>query len=280
MQIDGFTDCFADVNGIRLHYVIGGQGDPLVLLPGWPRTWWQFHKMMPALSERYRVIAVDLRGMSESDKPDSGYDKKTMAADIRELARSLGFGSVSLAGEDIGAMVAYSFAANYPEATRKVALWEAFHPTELFNEMRLLPREGAANLWWFPFNQVDHLPEELLVGRFRVLLDWLIDYESSDSSAFTEETRSLYTAAYDSQAAIRAGNGWYKTFQQDIADAAGYPELDIPFLALGGKYYDFMTIALKGRAKHPRFVELQGAGHYLAEERPDDLVRELTSFFE
>ncbi|MGW5360939.1 alpha/beta fold hydrolase [Actinopolymorpha pittospori] len=279
MQIDGFTDHFAAANGIRLHFVVGGQGDPLVLLPGWPRTWWQFHKMMPALSQRHRVIAVDLRGMGESDKPDSGYDKKTMAADIHGLVRSLDIGSVNLAGEDIGAMVAYSLAANHPEVVRKVALWEGFHPTELFNEMRLMPREGVTNMWWFPFNHVDQLPEDLLAGRFRILLDWLIEYES-DPSAFSEETRSLYAAAYDSPAAIRAGNGWYKTIQQDIEDAAEYPELDIPFLVLGGMYYDFMTAALKGRVKDPRFVEFRGAGHYLAEERPDDLVRELTSFFE
>ncbi|MFJ9033435.1 alpha/beta fold hydrolase [Streptomyces sp. NPDC102274] len=123
-MIEGFSSGFAEVNGIRLHYVAGGQGYPLVLLPGWPRTWYQFHKIMPPLAEHYRVIAVDLRGMGDSDKPATGYDKKPMAQDIYELIRALGYSKVNIAGEDIGAMVAYSFAANRPEATRKIAFWE------------------------------------------------------------------------------------------------------------------------------------------------------------
>jgi pimeloyl-ACP methyl ester carboxylesterase len=277
--IDGFEDGFADVNGTRLHYVTGGHGDPLVLLPGWPRTWWQFHKIMPKLAERYRVIAVDLRGMGDSDKPADGYDKKTMARDIYELIRSLGHNDAYIAGEDIGSMVAYSFAANHPEATRKVALWEVGHPGESFNQMTLLPQPGGASPWWFAFNQIDHLPERLLTGRFRVLVDWLIDYQATTPDAFSEETRALYAAAYDAPDAVRASNGWYQTFARDIADAKDYPVLTMPLLGLGGFYYAFVPALLEGKAKDTRFVEFAGAGHYLAEERPEDLVRELIAFF-
>lgn len=204
-MLKGFKSDFAEVNGVRLHYVTGGQGSPLVLLPGWPRTWYQFHKVMPALARHHQVIAVDLRGMGDSDKPLDGYDKKTMARDVYELVRALGHDQVDVAGEDIGSMVAHSFAANHPEATRKVALWEAGHPTEIFNEIRMLPQPGQPAPWWFAFNMLDRLPGRLLEGRFRFVVDWLIDFQGGDPKAFSEETRAIYAAAYDTPDAIRGG---------------------------------------------------------------------------
>ncbi|GAB3891858.1 hypothetical protein GCM10029964_065720 [Kibdelosporangium lantanae] len=134
-----FRSAYADVNGTRLHYVAGGRGEPLVLLPGWPVTWWEFRRIMPVLARRYRVIAVDLRGMNLSAKPTTGYDKRTMARDVLELARHLGHGKINIAGHDIGAMVAYSYAVNHPEATAKVALLEVSHPDPSLYEIRLLP---------------------------------------------------------------------------------------------------------------------------------------------
>lgn len=278
-MVKGFTSRFAEVNGTRLHYVIGGKGAPLVLLPGWPRTWYQFHKVMPQLARHYQVIAPDLRGMGDSDKPVAGYDKKTMARDIYELLRSLGHRRAYIAGEDIGSQVAYSFAANHPEATRKLALWESGHPTELFNEIPVLPQPGQPALWWFALNQIRELPEQLLEGRFRFVLDWLIDYQGGDPRAFSEKTRAIYAAAYNTPDAIRAGNGWYQTFQQDIADLKDYPVLTMPVLGIGGQYYDYLLAQMEGLATDVRYVEFKGAGHYLAEERPEDIVRELTRFF-
>ncbi|GGJ61186.1 alpha/beta fold hydrolase [Streptomyces brasiliensis] len=278
-MIEGFTSRFAEVNGTRLHYVIGGQGDPLVLLPGWPRTWYQFHKIMPPLARHYQVIAPDLRGMGDSDKPAGGYDKKTMARDIYELLRSLGHRQAYIAGEDIGSMVAHSFAANHPEATRKVALWEVGHPTELFNQFPLLPQPGKLpSLWWFALNAVNELPEQLLEGRFRFIVDWLIDFQG-DPKAYSEETRAVYAAAYSSPDAIRGGNGWYKALQQDIADLKDYPVLTMPLLGIGGNNLEVLRTQLEGLAADARYVELKGAGHYIAEERPDDIVRELIAFF-
>ncbi|GHA95761.1 alpha/beta fold hydrolase [Streptomyces chryseus] len=179
--LEGFAHHYADVNGTRLHYVTGGQGEPLVLLPGWPQTWWQFHQVMPALAEHYQVIAVDYRGMGASAKPADGYDKKTMARDVYELVRHLRHEKVNIAGEDIGAMVAYAFAANHPEATNKLAFWEVGHPGEVFNDLRMMPQPGQPHLWWFAFNQVDDLPEKLLAGRYRLLLDHIINLETLDS---------------------------------------------------------------------------------------------------
>ena len=139
-----FRSRYADVNGTRIHYVEGGKGTPVLLLPGWPETWWQFHKIMPELAKHHHVIAVDLRGMGGSAKPESGYDKKNMAKDIHELTRVLGYKKVNIAGHDIGAMVAYSFAANYPDATLKISLIDVAHPEESLYTLSLLPPPGHA----------------------------------------------------------------------------------------------------------------------------------------
>ncbi|MFF3676756.1 alpha/beta fold hydrolase [Streptomyces sp. NPDC002120] len=154
----GFTSHHAEVNGTRLHYVQGGSGEPLVLLGGWPQTWWQWHKVMPALARRHRVIAVDLRGMGGSAKPESGYDKKTMAADVRALLTHLGLERAHVAGHDIGAMVAYAFAANHPEATGRVALLDVSHPEEAWAQMPLLPRPGSATCGGSPSTRCRDCP--------------------------------------------------------------------------------------------------------------------------
>jgi pimeloyl-ACP methyl ester carboxylesterase len=199
----GFENAFAEVNGARLHYVVGGAGRPLVLLAGWPRTWWEFHKIMPSLVAVHRVIAVDIRGMGTSDKPEDGYDKKTMATDIHELARHLGHDTIDIVGHDIGAMVSYSLAANYPDSVGKVVLLDVPHPHEGLAQIPLLPQPGqqidpgstppeAPYLWWFAFNQVRSLPEQLLAGRTRLLIDWLLDYLAVQPNAISEHDRSVY----------------------------------------------------------------------------------------
>ncbi|MGX1117363.1 pimeloyl-ACP methyl ester carboxylesterase [Streptomyces ambofaciens] len=152
--------------------------------------------------------------MGESDKPQGGYDKKNLARDIYELLRHLGHTSAYIAGEDIGSQVAYSFVANHAEATRRLALWETGHPTELFNELRMLPQEGQPAPWWFALNMLDGLLEKLLEGRFRPIVDWLIGYQATTPETFSEEVREHYAAAYGTPDAIRGGNGYYKAFPQ------------------------------------------------------------------
>ena len=172
--LPGFSNNSATVNGVKLHYVIGGEGPPLVLLPGWPETWWSYHKVMPELAKHYRVISVDMRGMGASDKPAEGFDKKTMAKDISELVKTLGYKSVNIVGHDIGAMVAFSFASNHPQQTEKLVLLDVGHPSAGYMKLPMLPSPGSFNdkadednvyLWWFAFHQVKGLPEQLMEGR-------------------------------------------------------------------------------------------------------------------
>ncbi|MBP2329849.1 pimeloyl-ACP methyl ester carboxylesterase [Kibdelosporangium banguiense] len=276
----GFRSAYADVNGTRLHYVIGGKGSPLMLLGGWPQTWWQFRKIMPALAERYRVIVADLRGMNLSGKPAGGYDKKTMARDIYELVKKLGYTQVDIAGHDIGAMVGHAFAANYPHAIRKLALIDVPHPDEGLYELTLLPQPTQFHLWWFAFNQVQLLPEQLLAGRFRLLVDHLCGLLLQNQAAITDRDRAIYARAYASPDAIRASNGWYQTFGQDIVDGKTYPRLTLPVLGLASEPgFDYLAGPLRRQAVDVQLEKISGAGHYVAEEQPEAVVTHLRRFF-
>ncbi|MFI1018600.1 alpha/beta fold hydrolase [Streptomyces sp. NPDC020965] len=287
----GFASRHADVNGIRLHYVEGGTGEPLILLGGWPQTWWQWNKVMPELALRYRVIAVDLRGMGASGKPDGGYDKKTMAHDIRELIRHLGLTEASIVGHDIGAMVAYAHAANHPEATTRAVLLDVPHPDASLSRLTLLPRPDhhadsadenviRTYLWWFAFNQIGGLPEQLLEGRFRSLVDWLFAHMAHDPDTLDEFSRQVYAHAYSTADAVRAGNGWYQAFNRDIADERTYEPVTVPLLALGGdrSNYAYLRDLLPAKGTEVTVQEVADCGHYIPEEQPRVVIDALTAF--
>jgi pimeloyl-ACP methyl ester carboxylesterase len=224
---------------------------------------------------------VDYRGQGGSDKPADGYDKKNMAKDIYELVRALGYDRVNIAGGDMGAMVAYTFAANYPQATGKVALWDGgpfgtFHAT-----MHAFPPPGAGNTWWYPLSQVDGLPAKLLAGRFRPVIDWAIDHFAVHPEKITERDREIYANAYSSPEAVAAAFGTYRTYHQDVADNATYPRLAMPVLVLGNGFtLPFLKAELADNFPDTaRYVVIEDTGHYIAEEQPEALAAELEKFF-
>ncbi len=279
-ELPGFERGFADVNGARLHYVGGGSGEAVVLLPGWPQNWWAYRKIMPALSKQYRVISMDIRGMGASEKPAVGYDKKNMARDVYELVLSLGHHSAHIVGHDIGSQVAYSYAANHPEATTSLTLVDVPASDEGVLQMRLLPEHGTFGdkidpahpfTWWFAFNQVRGMPEALLEGRAHILQEWFFDYLLLKEDALDERDRAVYAAAYNTRDSIRAGNAWYQTFTQDIIDQRSYPErLTMPTLGIGGVAYGWLNDFLMRRTTNPRVVHLADSGHFVVEEKPGE----------
>ncbi|MEV5836677.1 alpha/beta hydrolase [Nocardia sp. NPDC052112] len=276
-----FRSHYAEINGIRLHYVAGGAGTPVILLPGWPQTWWQARKIMPLLARRHRVVAVDLRGMGSSDTPGHGYDKKTMAEDIHQLVRHLGYSTVDVAGHDIGSMVAFSLAANHPETVRRLALLEEPHPDDRLYDLRLLPGPGerGRQRWWFAFNQVAELPEQLLAGRGRQLVDYLCQRNLHNPNAIDEQARAVYAHAYSRPESIRAANGWYQGFTQDIEDGRSYAKLAMPVAALYFSGHTDILDSLAERATDVLAIEIPDSGHYLAEEQPDLVAAHLCEFF-
>lgn len=287
--LPGFSNHHVDVNGTSLHYVIGGSGQPLVLLPGWPETWWGYHKTMQVLAAHYTVIAVDLRGMGSSAKPAGGYDKKTLASDVYALVRQLGYASAHVAGHDIGAQVAYSYAANFPQGTQKLILLDTPPPTEGLLTLPMLPAHGTFGakidpahpyFWWFAFHQVKGLPEKLLEGRVRLEQDWFYSYMLLDEGAINAHDRAVYESAYSSQDAIRASNGWYQAFTQDIIDDESYAVLDMPVLGLGGSGYDRLKATMTKKARNFTAVKIESSGHFVQEEQPEQVTQAMLRFLE
>ncbi len=274
----GFTSHQIEVNGTLLHYVEGGTGPVLICLPGWPQTWYSYHTIAPKLATQFRVIVIDIRGMGSSAMPASGYDKKTMATDVYELLLKLGITKAHILGHDIGGMVASSLAHNFPQVVTSLILADGLHPSEAMMQMKLMPPAGTFKekidtqqpyTWWMGFNQVKGLPEKLLEGRYRHLLDWLFHYVMIDDTKMPEFDRCVYAAVYDQPERIRASNAWYQAFNQDIEDAKTYARLKMPVLGIASNvsfgYYQF---ALPHIAEHNKLLHLEDTGHYMFEENP------------
>ncbi|ASK29364.1 alpha/beta hydrolase [Chryseobacterium sp. T16E-39] len=277
--LPGFNSCFEELEDIQLHYVTGGQGAPLLLIPGWPQTWWSFHKIMPALAEKYRVIAVDIRGMGSSDKPDEGYSKKNMAADLLSLVKKLGYEKISIAGHDIGAAVAISFAGNFPKNTEKLIVLDTPHPDENMYKLPMLPVGLPVYPWWVAFNQVKELPEKLIEGRFYMIQDWIFDQLLKDRSSISDFDRKVYADAYHDRASVRASNAWYQSFAEDIQDIRTMDIIEAPTLGIAGSdSYEMLKLNLSPYVKNLDMEEIDKAGHFLMEERPEETVQSILKF--
>jgi pimeloyl-ACP methyl ester carboxylesterase len=277
-RLSGFTSHYLTVNDVQLHYILGGQGEPLVLLPGWPQTWWSYHKIMPSLADRYQVIVVELRGMGSSDKPTGGYSKKAMASDVAALLDQLGIARSSIAGHDIGAAVAFSFAAHFPHKTEKLILLDTPHPDENMYKLPMLPTGLGVHPWWVAFNQIKHLPEQLLENRFHLVQDWLFDQLLADKTAISSFDRQVYAQAYASQDAIRASNSWYQAFAEDIEDIRN-KRIDVPTMGIAGPAgFQLLSCALPPYVDQLTLAEVQGSGHFVQEERPLETSRFIRDF--
>lgn len=289
-KIPGFTNKYVSVNGINIHYVEGGSGEPLILLPGWPQTWWSYHKIMPDLAKKYKVIVVDIRGMGSSDKPENGYEKKNIAKDIFELTKKLGLKNIFIAGHDIGASVAFSFAANFPETTLKLILLDTPPMDESIYKLPMLPAPGTstekvdpngfAYPWWVAFNQVKFLPEQILDGRMNILIEWLFKYLNVSEKAMEKFDKEVYINAYNNMESIRSSNAWYQAFPQDVIDNKLHSKLSMPVLAIGGSGFHMLEYALPEKVKDLKLAEVKGGGHFLFEEKPKETSALILDFLQ
>jgi pimeloyl-ACP methyl ester carboxylesterase len=268
-----FSHHTASVNGIQMHYVIGGQGDPVVLLHGWPQTWYEWHKVMPALAKNYTVVAPDLRGLGDSSKPFTGYDGNTTAEDIYQLVSQLGFQKIYLVGHDIGVLTAYSYAASHHNNVSKLVILD----------VPPLPPPGFENCcWWFRFHQTPDIPEALTAGKEREYLSWFYRF-AYNPEAITENDIDKYVASYSAPGGMRAGFEYYRAFPITLEQNKEHANvrLPMPVLALGGEY-SFGTAALtsmKSLATDVRGGIVPLSGHWIPEEQPDFLVKQLAAFF-
>lgn len=267
-------------NGVLVHYVIGGQGDPLVLLHGWPQTWYEWRRVMPALAERYTVIAPDLRGLGDSAKPATGYDARTVAADVYDLVRRLGVGPVFLAGHDLGGWVAYAYAAAHRDEVRRLALLEIIPADDPIVGFTILSPEPGLSHFHFHFQR--DLPEALVEGRERLYLSAF--YRGAyDPTAIDEASIDEYVRCYAAPGGMRAGFEYYRALFTNVEQTKEdmRTPLAMPVLTLGGAA-SFGPVLEREWPKHATDVRseiLPEAGHWLPEERPDLVRDHLLAFF-
>ena len=270
-----FSHHTTTVNGIQMHYVMGGQVDPVVLVHGWPQTWYEWRHVMPALAINYTVIAPDLRGLGESSKPISGYDGKTTAEDIHQLVTKLGFNDIFLVGHDFGVQVAYSYAAAHPNETKRLVILDV--PVAGIG-----PGGNITGLWWAQFHNVRDIPEMLVAGHEREYLTWFYRY-SCNPAAITEEDIDEYVSHYSSPGGMRAGFEYYRALSDDIKQNKEYSmvKLPMPVLVLGGEcsFGDAALYSMRLLATDVRGSVIPNTGHWIPEERPEFLADQLFKFF-
>ena len=277
IQRTAIEDRFADVNGIKLHYLFAGKGDPVILLHGYTQTSHMWRPLMVELAKTHTVVAPDLRGIGQSSKPDGGYDKKTMAQDVHALATTLGYRRVQVVGHDIGLMVAYAYAAQYPTEVERIALMDAFLPgVGDWRSVWLL-----RDLWHFHF--YGETPLKLVAGRERIYFEhFWNDFAADPKHSVPEADRRFYTVSYAQSGGMRAGFEVFRAFPQDAEDFAQFAQtkLTMPMLVLAGEKASGEFLIQQGRlvADDVEGVVVKNSGHWLMEEAPDQVIPKLVSF--
>ena len=271
--------------GVTLHYVSAGAGDrTIVLLHGFPQTWEEWRHVIPPLVRAgYRVVAPDYRGAGHSSRPQAGYDKRTMAHDIRHLVcEALGIaGRIVLVGHDIGLMVAYAYAQMFGDRVSHLAVIDAPVPgTHVFDRLRADPR-----VWHFAFHGVRDIPEMLIAGREKVYFQAFFNARLYNAAAITDRELDLYASAYAAPGALRAGFELYRSFDRDAEDnraaLAERGKLAMPVLAVGGQASTtgpLMAEMMREVADQVTELHVPGAGHWIAEENPMALSEGLLAF--
>lgn len=270
---------YATANGLRLHYLQAGQGEatPVLLLHGYTDTSHMWLPLMPKLAGRRVVIAPDLPGMGDSAIPPAGYDKKTVAQDIHALVHQLGYRKVQLVGHDLGLMVAYAYAAQYPDEVESIVLMDAF-----------LPGVGDWQKVWllrdkWHFNFYGRTPEALVKGRERIYFEhFWNDFAADPKHSVPEADRRFYTAAYAKPGRMRAGFEYFHAFTQDAQDFAGFAKtpLHMPMLVLAGEKASgqFLINQAQQVDTDVRGVIVKDSGHWLLEEAPAQTIPALVQF--
>jgi len=280
----GFTDTFAssyvDSGDVRLHAVIGGEGPPLLLVHGWPETWYAWRLLMPALARDFEVIAVDQRGIGLSDKPAQGYDTGTLAGDLVALMDALGHQRFAVVGHDTGFAISYALAADHPGRVDRVALAEIPGPPEPTHSPPLFVPEPLNNrLWHLSFNRVATLAEQLITGREDVFFGYEFAIQGGH---LADAVIDYYVGLVSDPDALRGSLAWYRAFDATLAqnaERASRP-LTMPVLAIGGaaSWGERVEEAMKALADDVQGVVIAGAGHWVAEEAPEELLAALMAF--
>jgi pimeloyl-ACP methyl ester carboxylesterase len=284
-DLAGFAHRWVDAEGVRLHAVEGGRADgpAVVLLAGFPQTWWAWREVMPRLAGRFRVIAVDLPGQGHSERPEGSYDTHTVADHVHAAVQALGVPAYWLAAHDIGAWVAFSLALGHGSDLRGVALLDAGIPGITLPESIPTDPARAWKTWHFAFHLVPDLPETLLAGRERAYADWFLKTKALAPDAFDDADIDHYAAALAADGGLRASLAYYR----DAAESArrNHQALDgrrlaVPVLGISGSHGSIpdMAASLSPWAEHTTGITVPDAGHFIPDEQPEAVATALTAF--
>ncbi|PZP57076.1 MAG: alpha/beta hydrolase [Micavibrio aeruginosavorus] len=273
---EGAERKFAQINGYKMHYVLMGSGPLVILLHGWPQTWFAWRETIQQVSAKFTVIAPDLRGCGLSEITKDGYDKATIAKDIRDLVTHVGFKAANIVGHDMGGKAAYVMAHLYPETVSKLVLVDCLLPgTENLDALR-----GGA--WHYGFHIAKDVPEMLTKGREREYISTQIKAWSYNKTAISEEAISEYARHYARPGGMTAGFNYYRALKQDLplAERLRGKKLPMPVMVMGGEFSagDRLVNALKPEASNLTGYIAKGSGHFVAEEAADFFIEKLSAF--
>jgi pimeloyl-ACP methyl ester carboxylesterase len=274
---DAIASRIAEVEGAKIHYLIAGRGPAVILLHGYTQTARMWRPIIPLLAKKFTVIAPDLPGIGDSDIPKDGLDMKTAAIRIHALAISLGIQKARVVGHDIGLMVAYAYAAQFPAETEKLAVLDAFLPgvegwEQIYND---------PNVWHFRFH--GPTPEALVSGREKIYFAYFWNDLAADKArSLPVADREAYVAAYSRPGRMRAGWAYFVAWPQTAKDFAQLAEtkLTIPVLAIGGEKSlgEALGQQMKLVARDVTVVVLKDSGHWVLEEKPKETTDALMKF--
>ena len=281
----GFSETFEsrciDTGELRLHAVIGGDGPPLLLVHGWPETWYAWRLLMPALGRDFEVIAVDQRGIGLSDKPEGGYDTGTLAGDLVALMDALGHQRFALVGCDTGMAISYALAADHPGRVDRLVVGEAPLPGISPPVPLILPPQLNDRLWHIAFNQLEKVNEQLVTGREEIFFGAEFS-ASAGTKKLPDDAVRYYVDRLSSPEALHGTFQLYRAFPATSAqnEERKSRRLTIPVLAIGGAESSGGMVAdtMKLVADDVQSLVIPDCGHWLAEQAPGAMLAALTEF--
>ena len=274
-----FRNASRQVGEMKIHYVDGGSGDVVILLHGWPQTWFEWRDVMPDLAQRYRVIALDLPGLGESEGLPP-YNKQTVAQHIHKLIGDLKIPAVHVVGHDMGGIVAYAYARQFPREVKSLVIVDTPIPG-LSGWSELLSQSPR---WHWLLHNVPELPEALVSGREKVYLSWFFQNFAFNKAVFSDARIARYVKAYSKPSSLRAGFEYYRAFEQDVIDNADHEnhKLTMPVLALGGgnsRLNKYVVDQLRPATTNLTGDLVPQSGHWIPEEQPAWLAKRLMTFW-
>jgi len=276
-----FKSGYDSSNGIRMHYVIGGSGKQvIVLLHGFPEDWYAWRKIMPVLAKEYTVIAPDLRGFGLSDKPKKGYSKKNLAKDVYGLIHDLGYKNIYLAGYDFGSLISYAYTCQYPDDVKKLVVFESGGPAGLGMEKLMDVAHGGS--WHFGFFMAPVFPEMLIKGKEKEFFKaFSFGDIVKEKTAFSEADIAHYIQNLSAPDGLAGAFEYYRSYTQDVKDnfIFAHKKIAIPVLAMDGLLHGLTKQSMEKLAAHVSGNIIEKSGHWLAEERPNDILKQIRPFF-